>query len=154
MWSVTRQLNDSKPLLKGLFAFLQSSFRAELIPIAMPDIVEMAKQEIIMSALRCKVGDIAVTVQCELPENLGKIVRIVKYRGLKKWARFDRPLHLWLVEVVGESRLTYQYPSGRTRRRLKGLEPDIFLRPITDPKELLTITTTAELTLGEEAQNV
>jgi hypothetical protein len=33
----------------------------------------------------CKVGDLAITVKCHVPDNLGKIVQIIAHEGLQKW---------------------------------------------------------------------
>jgi len=32
-------------------------------------------------ALNCQLGDLAITVKCEIPENLGRIVRVVASNG-------------------------------------------------------------------------
>ena len=105
-----------------------------------------------MSLLNCTLGDLAIAVQCEVPANLGKIVRIIGSHGLDTWSDFDRPLHLWVIESVGESRLSYEYPGGKIRRQRKGLAPDIFLRPIRDPDAPLGIAIEDELTIPADRE--
>jgi hypothetical protein len=35
--------------------------------------------------LNCKAGDLAITVKCHVPDNLGKIEQIIAYEGLQEW---------------------------------------------------------------------
>jgi hypothetical protein len=83
-----------------------------------------------MSNLNCKVGDLAVTVRAELPENLGNIVRIVGCHGKSTWYGFKGPIHLWEVEVVEGGRLVYEYDDGIREYETRGLAPDAFLKPL------------------------
>jgi hypothetical protein len=41
-----------------------------------------------MSQLFCKMGDLAVTVEAELPINIGNVVRIVGVSGYEKWSGY------------------------------------------------------------------
>ena len=100
-----------------------------------------------MSALNCKVGDIAITVRCEVKANLGKMVRIIGSHGLDSWSSFEQPVHLWLIESIGNRRICYEFPDGRVSRRRRGLAPDAFLRPIRDPGELVRVSTADELVI-------
>ena len=43
--------------------------------------------------------------EAKLPKNLGSIVRIVWFLGVKKWCGFKEPTPLWEVEVVEGGRL-------------------------------------------------
>ena len=83
-----------------------------------------------MSTLNCRLGDLAVTVRAEIPENVGNIVRIVGCHGEDKWWGFDAPTHLWEVEVVEGGRLVYEYDDGTREYETRGLAPDAFLKPI------------------------
>ena len=47
-----------------------------------------------MSQLFCKVGDLAVTVEAELPINLGNVVKIVSAAGHKKFSSYKQ-IFLW-----------------------------------------------------------
>lgn len=97
-----------------------------------------------MRALNCRVGDIAITVRCEVKANLGKMVRIIGEHGLDEWSDFDEPLFLWKIESIGNRRLRYDLPNGKVSYCRKGLAPDIFLRPIRDPGELASKSTLQE----------
>ena len=83
-----------------------------------------------MSILNCRLGDLAVTVRAEIPENLGNIVRIVGYHGKSTWYGFKDPIHLWEIEVAEGGRLVYEYDDGTREYETRGLAPDVFLKPI------------------------
>lgn len=84
--------------------------------------------------LNCRLGDLAITVKCEIPENLGRIVRIVASNGVEPWSGYG-PLHTWEVETVsGNETLTYVI-RGRLCFRNKGPIPDAFLRPLRDSED-------------------
>jgi hypothetical protein len=83
-----------------------------------------------MKALNCRLGDLAVTVTAELPENLGNIVRIVGNHGEDTWFGFKGPIHIWEIEVVEGGRLVYEYDDGTREYETRGLAPDAFLKPI------------------------
>lgn len=87
-----------------------------------------------MNALNCRLGDLAVTIRAELPENLGNLVRIVGNHGHDKWWGFEEPIHLWEVEVVEGGRLIYEYDDGSRESVTRGLAPDAFLKPIAPAK--------------------
>ena len=88
-----------------------------------------------MSQLFCKVGDLAVTVEAELPINLGNVVKIVSAVGYKKFSTYQK-IFLWNVEVASPDRpLVYEYPDGTLENCLAGHIPDRYLRPI-HPDEL------------------
>ena len=106
------------------------------------------QQEGMMRSLNCRVGDIAITVKCEVKANLGKMVRIIGEHGLDDWSDFDKPLFLWEIESIGNRRLRYDLPNGKVSYRRKGLAPDIFLRPIRNPGELEGIASVEELEIS------
>jgi hypothetical protein len=91
--------------------------------------------EIKMSALNCRLGDLAVTVKAEIPENLGNIVRVVGFSGVKRWYGFKEPTPLWEVEVVEGGRLVYEYEVGDRRYATEGQIPDAFLKPIAPRRQ-------------------
>ena len=89
-----------------------------------------------MSKLFCKVGDLAVTVEAELPINVGNVVKIVGASGYEKWSSYKTKIFLWKVEVASADRpLIYEYPGGLIEKLLIGQIPDHYLRPIR-PDEL------------------
>ena len=84
-----------------------------------------------MKALNCRLGDLAVIVRAELPENIGTVVRIVENHGLAKWSGFRRKTHIWRVETAaGGGRLVYELENGSRRIALSGFAPDAYLKPI------------------------
>ena len=90
-----------------------------------------------MSKLNCSVGDLAITVFCNLPENVGNIVRIKSGLGFIKWGPNREPLYSWDVEVATEHGwLAYEY-SGYFQSSKCGPVPDKYLRRITPPKGYL-----------------
>ena len=87
--------------------------------------------------LNCSVGDLAITVNCAFPENLGKIVRIISAIGFDEWQGFDEPLFTWNVVVATEgTKLFYQIDDG-----IEGFDegpvPDRHLRRLTPPQNYL-----------------
>jgi hypothetical protein len=95
----------------------------------------LAKEESEMSQLFCKVGDLAVTVEAELPVNIGNVVKIISAAGYDKFSSYKK-IFLWQVEVASTERpLVYEYPDGKIEECLKGRIPDHYLRPIR-PDEL------------------
>ena len=87
--------------------------------------------------LNCSVGDLAITVNCAFPENLGKIVRIISAIGFDEWQGFDEPLFTWNVVVATEgTKLFYQIDDG-----IEGFDegpvPDRYLRRLTPPQNYL-----------------
>jgi hypothetical protein len=89
-----------------------------------------------MSQLFCKLGDLAVTVEAELPINIGNVVKIIGVSGYQNWSTFDSKVFLWKVEVASSERpLVYENPDGSIEHALSGRVPDHYLRPIR-PDEL------------------
>lgn len=88
-----------------------------------------------MNQLHCKVGDLAITVRAELPQNLGRIVHIIEPIGLQNWSTFGH-VHVWKVESLpGSSHLLhYENADGSFEYRRQGPVPDILLRPIVAPR--------------------
>ena len=90
-----------------------------------------------MKALNCAPGDLAITVNSQLPENCGNIVRVISAVGYEKWCEFDEPLFTWNVEVAtAEGLLHYQYGS-KIKTKKTGPVPDRCLRRLTPPKDYL-----------------
>ena len=84
--------------------------------------------------MNCRPGDLAVTVKADLPENIGKIVRVISHEGNITWSGFREPTCMWKVSAASAScPLVYEYPDGKRIRALTGLVPDAFLRPIRPP---------------------
>jgi len=106
-------------------------------------------------------GDLAVTVEAELPINIGNVVKIVGVSGYQNWSSFKTKIFLWKVEVASSERpLIYENPNGSTERALTGQVPDHYLRPIR-PDELEWLEETeqdqllpAGLAEGEEVEYV
>jgi len=97
-----------------------------------------------MSQLFCKLGDLAVTVDAELPINIGNIVKIVGVSGYEKWSSYRTKIFLWKVEVASPDRpLVYENPDGTIEKLLAGRVPDHCLRPIR-PDELEEIDECSE----------
>jgi len=89
-----------------------------------------------MSQLFCKMGDLAVTVEAELPINIGNVVKIVGVSGYENWSNYKTKIFLWKVEVASPDRpLVYENPDGSIDKQLAGRVPDHYLRPIR-PDEL------------------
>ena len=87
-----------------------------------------------MTKLNCGVGDLAITVTCNYPENLGKIVQIFKPVGFKAWAGIEGQVFTWEVVVAGEkSWLLYEIDCCPVTMKV-GYVPDLYLRRITPPK--------------------
>jgi hypothetical protein len=86
-----------------------------------------------MTALNCKVGDLAIVVNTELPQNLGQIVEVL---GIQT----GRPLvlsghgHIWHVRAVsGRKTLVYRFNEVVIRfvEHAEGPAPDRCLRPVS-----------------------
>lgn len=85
-------------------------------------------------ALNCQLGDLAITVKCEIPENLGRIVRIVASNGIEHWSDYG-PMHTWEVQTLSESDTLTYVIKGKLCFKSKGPVPDAFLRPLRPPAE-------------------
>ena len=94
-----------------------------------------------MTQLHCKVGDLAITVRAEIPENLGRIVHIIKPVGIESWSPYGE-VHVWWVESLpGSSNLLqYIYADGTAAEQRQGPIPDLLLRPIVPPKNFTAVT--------------
>jgi hypothetical protein len=90
-----------------------------------------------MNQLNCGVGDLAITVNSQLPENCGTIVRVVSAVGFDKWLEHDALLYTWNVEVATEGGLLYYQYAQETRTAKAGPVPDKCLRRLTPPKGYL-----------------
>jgi len=87
-----------------------------------------------MTILNCGVGDLAITVMCNYPENLGKIVQILKPVGFKAWAGIEGQVFTWEVVVAGEKSWLLYEIDGCPMTKKVGYVPDLYLRRITPPK--------------------
>ena len=81
--------------------------------------------------LNCKAGDLAITVKCHVPDNLGKIVQIIAYEGLQEWAN---------------------YPDGSIKKSKGGLVPDCFLRPISGLELEDEVSNTEDAPINEKTE--
>ena len=87
-----------------------------------------------MRKLNCSVGDLAITVNCSYPKNLGNIVRVISAIGYEEWAGHDEPVFTWNVEIASEgSFLYYQYKGEDFKPFTSGPVPDTYLRRLTPP---------------------
>jgi hypothetical protein len=86
-----------------------------------------------MSKLNCSPGDLAITVNCICPENLGNIVKVVEYLGLKDWGMSDESLPTWGVEIQVENRWLLYELDGYPQTSKSGPVPDRCLRRIAPP---------------------
>jgi hypothetical protein len=84
--------------------------------------------------LNCQLGDLAITVKCEIPENLGRIVRVVASNGVEPWSDYGM-LHTWEVQTLSESETLTYVIKGRLSFKSKGPVPDAFLRPLRPPAD-------------------
>jgi len=91
----------------------------------------------LLAKLNCAVGDLAITVNCKLPENLGNIVLIKSAVGMAEWGGSDQPMFSWEVKIATEHGwLVYEY-EGYTETLKCGPVPDQYLRRITPPQGYL-----------------
>jgi len=91
-----------------------------------------------MRKLNCSVGDLAITVNCSYPKNLGNIVRVISAIGYEEWAGHDEAVFTWHVEIASEgSFLYYQYEGEDFKPFTSGPVPDTYLRRLTPPKGYL-----------------
>ena len=86
-----------------------------------------------MQKLHCKVGDLAIVVSAELPENIGQIVEILGLKA-RRGPNVQGPGHVWCVFAVsGRPTLTYRHNdgTGRIDKLVRGPVPDCRLRPVS-----------------------
>jgi len=90
-----------------------------------------------VTKLNCAVGDLAITVNCKIPENLGNIVLIKSAVGMMEWGAGEDLLFSWEVDIATEhGLLTYDY-EGDIVTAKSGPVPDKYLRRITPPQGYL-----------------
>ena len=89
------------------------------------------------SKLNCSVGDLAITVNCKIPENLGNIVRIVSSGGFQEWQGHSEPLYTWNVEVATEGGALFYEGEDGIEAYTSGPAPVIYLRRLTPPQGYL-----------------
>jgi hypothetical protein len=87
--------------------------------------------------LNCAVGDLAITVNCKIPENLGNIVRIVSSGGFQEWNGYTDLLYTWNVEVATEGGMLFYEDENGIDAYTSGPAPDIYLRRLTPPQGYL-----------------
>ena len=87
--------------------------------------------------LNCSIGDLAITVKCHCPENLGSIVRIKKSKGLIAWPGEDALMQIWEVEVASSNGWLVYEQNGLVESYKVGPAPDAYLRRLTPPKGYL-----------------
>ena len=90
-----------------------------------------------LSKLNCAVGDLAITVNCKIPENLGNIVRIVSSGGFQEWQGYSELLYTWNVEVATEGGALFYEVEDGIEAYTSGPAPDIYLRRLTPPQGYL-----------------
>jgi len=83
--------------------------------------------------LNCNIGDLAITVKCHCPENLGSIVRIKKSKGLIAWAGEDALMQIWEVEVASSNGWLVYEQNGMIESYKVGPAPDAYLRRLMPP---------------------
>jgi hypothetical protein len=83
-----------------------------------------------METLRCRIGDLAISVGCYLPENTGNIVRIIASEGYQPWYGVTGNTFVWTVESTINRPLVYENADGSIETLLVGPVPDRFLIPI------------------------
>lgn len=98
-----------------------------------------------MTALNCKVGDLAIVIRSQVPENIGQIVEVLGPQDGRPFT-LPWPGHCWRVRAVSRRRtLTYHFTFPkvgsvpRKERRCYGPVPDAFLRPVSglvDPQQV------------------
>lgn len=90
-----------------------------------------------MTKLNCSIGDLAITVHCNLPENRGNIVRIRSAIGMDEWIGAEEPLYTWECEIATEHGwLAYDF-DGYLETSKVGPVPDKYLRRLTPPESYL-----------------
>lgn len=90
-----------------------------------------------MNKLNCSVGDLAITVDCRIPANLGNIVRIISAEGFIEWEGHNEPLYTWNVEVATTGGVLFYKDDSGIGAYTAGPAPDKYLRRLTPPKGYL-----------------
>jgi hypothetical protein len=91
-----------------------------------------------MTKLNCQVGDLAIAVNVELPENQGCIVQVIADLGMMNWSTFGL-VQMWEVEVVSQGRCLYYETDGVVDLFDIGPAPDRALKPLTPPKDEIVL---------------
>ena len=90
--------------------------------------------------LNCQQGDLAIIVKDDGKlENLGLIVKVVRWYGMKKiysynhhnqkWTKPTKTLCAWTVEVLSEnSAISYGTTTGKVYSKKRGWFPDSYLK--------------------------
>ena len=87
-----------------------------------------------MTKLNCSEGDLAITVNCSLSENIGNIVYVRRFLGPVEWHGFENALPSWDVEIATpEGWLAYDF-DGYLETAKAGPVPDAYLRRLTPPR--------------------
>jgi len=85
-------------------------------------------------SLNCRLGDLAITVNCDIPQNLGRIVRVIDSHGLEDWTGHG-PMHTWEVQTLSDTDSLTYIIKGRLTFKCRGPVPDAFLRPLNPPAD-------------------
>ena len=111
--------------------------RAELFRIAKPGVLPNSlNRRNKMETLRCRIGDLAISIGCYLPENTGNVVRIIGVEGYQTWYGITGQTFVWIVEVTQQRPLVYENADGSIYTLLIGPVPDQFLIPISSGLDL------------------
>jgi hypothetical protein len=103
-----------------------------------------------MLNVRCREGDLAITVQAYNPENIGKIVRILRSKGVGPWPDLEGAHQIWeIVSATPGVQLVYSI-NDKPFYEVKGECPDCFLRPL--PKESNNVSQEHCQTEGHEQE--
>jgi len=87
-----------------------------------------------MHKLNCQLGDLAITVDCKCPENLGNIVKITGSHGFDNWgANNEEILFIWEVKIANPDGWLVYESNGCIETYKTGLVPDKCLRRICPP---------------------
>ena len=80
--------------------------------------------------MNCSINQLAVVIDAEIPDNIGKFVHIVGIQGYVYWSDFEEPLFMWVVESLNQDSPLIYCVDGNIVTKSQGIVPDIFLRPI------------------------
>ena len=83
-----------------------------------------------MLNINCRVGDLAITVQAYNPDNIGKIVRVIRSKGIGPWPDLVGPQQIWEIESATPGVALIYSINDVPFLTQEGEAPDCFLRPI------------------------
>jgi hypothetical protein len=83
-----------------------------------------------MLNINCRVGDLAITVQAYNSDNIGKIVRIIRSKGIGPWPDLVGPQQIWEIESATPGVALIYSINDVPFLAQEGEAPDCFLRPI------------------------